>query len=105
MIKHPTLAKAIADANWGEFVRQLNYKADWAGRTVVEIDRWFPSSKRCPTKGCGYINDAMPLHVRQWVCPHCGQTHDRDVAAALNIKAAGLAVLASGATGAGAPRH
>jgi len=105
MIQHPSLAKAIADANWGEFVRQLNYKADWAGRTVVEIDRWFPSSKRCPTKGCGYINDAMPLHVRQWICPRCGQIHDRDVAAALNIKAAGLAVLASGATGAGAPRH
>jgi len=103
MLKHPTLAKAIADANWGEFVRQLNDKAEWAGRTVV--DRWLPSSKCCPTKGCGYINDAMPLHVRQWTCPQCGQVHDLDVAAALTIKAAGLVVLASGATAAEAPRH
>ncbi|MFH7564498.1 RNA-guided endonuclease InsQ/TnpB family protein [Oceanimonas smirnovii] len=101
MLKHPTLAKAIADANWGEFVRQLMYKGEWAGRTVVHIDRWFPSSKRCPTRGCGYINDSLPLTVRSWSCPSCGATHDRDVAAAINIKAAGLAVLASGATGAG----
>ena len=102
MIKHPTLAKAIADANWGEFVRQLLYKGEWAGRSVVQIDRWFPSSKRCPTKGCGYINDKLPLSVRSWTCPSCGTSHDRDIAAAINIKAAGLAVLASGATGSGA---
>lgn len=101
MLKRPTLAKAIADANWGEFVRQLMYKGEWAGRSVVQIDRWFPSSKRCPTRGCGYINDSLPLTVRSWSCPSCGATHDRDVAAAINIKAAGLAVLASGATGAG----
>ncbi|GHA21767.1 RNA-guided endonuclease InsQ/TnpB family protein [Oceanisphaera arctica] len=101
MMKCPTLAKAIADANWGEFIRQLVYKGEWAGRSVVQIDRWFPSSKRCPTKGCGYINDTLPLNVRSWSCPSCGTTHDRDVAAAVNIKAVGLAVLASGATGAG----
>ena len=101
MIKHPTLAKHIADANWGEFLRQLKYKADWSGRTVVEIDRWFPSSKRCPTQGCGYINDVLPLHIRQWKCPSCGTVHDRDIAAAQNIKAVGLAVLASGVTGSG----
>lgn len=102
MIQHPTLAKAIADANWGEFVRQLLYKGEWAGRSVVQIDRWFPSSKRCPTRGCGYINDKLPLSVRSWNCPSCGISHDRDIAAAINIKAAGLAVLASGATGSGA---
>jgi putative transposase len=102
MIKHPTLAKAIADANWGEFIRQLVYKGEWAGRSVVQIDRWFPSSKRCPTKGCGYIHDMLPLSVRSWTCPSCGTFHDRDIAAAINIKAAGLAVLASGATGSGA---
>jgi putative transposase len=102
MIKNPTLSKAIADANWGEFVRQLVYKGAWAGRSVVQIDRWFPSSKRCPTKGCGYINDKLPLSVRSWTCPSCGASHDRDIAAAINIKAAGLAVLASGATGSGA---
>lgn len=102
MIKHPTLSKAIADANWGEFVRQLLYKGEWAGRSVVQIDRWFPSSKRCPTRGCGHINDKLPLSVRSWTCPSCGTFHDRDIAAAINIKAAGLAVLASGATGSGA---
>ncbi|ADE15183.1 transposase, IS605 OrfB family [Nitrosococcus halophilus Nc 4] len=102
MIKHPRLAKPIADAHWGEFVRQLKYKAQWVGRTVVEIDRGFPSSKRCPTPGCGHINETLPLEVREWSCPSCGTVHDRDIAAAINIKTAGLAGLASGATGTGA---
>ena len=101
MIKHPTLAKHIADANWGEFVRQLKYKAEWAGRTVAELDRWFPSSKRCPTSGCGFVNDALPLQVRDWECPKCHSHHDRDIAAAINIKTAGLAGLACGASGSG----
>jgi putative transposase len=101
MIKHPTLAKHIADANWGEFVRQLMYKAEWAGRTVVELDRWFPSSKRCPTSGCGFVNESLPLNVRAWDCPKCGSHHDRDIAAAINIKTAGLAGLACGARGSG----
>lgn len=101
MIKHPTLAKHIADANWGEFVRQLKYKAEWAGRTVAELDRWFPSSKRCPTSGCGFVNDALPLQVRDWECPKCRSHHDRDIAAAINIKTAGLAGLACGASGSG----
>ncbi|MGB5598196.1 MAG: RNA-guided endonuclease TnpB family protein [Thiothrix litoralis] len=94
MIKHPTLAKHIADASWGEFTRQLAYKAHWAGRTYVEIDRFFPSSKRC--NGCGFVKENMPLDVRSWECPECGATHDRDVNAARNILAAGLAVLAFG---------
>ncbi|QTR45657.1 transposase [Thiothrix litoralis] len=94
MIKHPTLAKHIADASWGEFTRQLVYKAHWAGRTYVEIDRFFPSSKRC--NGCGFVKANMPLDVRSWECPECGATHDRDVNAARNILAAGLAVLAFG---------
>ena len=94
MIKHPTLAKHIADASWGEFTRQLAYKAHWAGRTYVEIDRFFPSSKRC--NGCGFVKANMPLDVRSWECPECGATHDRDVNAARNILAAGLAVLAFG---------
>lgn len=101
MIKHPTLAKSIADANWGELIRQLIYKGQWAGRSVVEIDRWFPSSKRCPTKRCGFVNETLPLNVRHWTCPSCGTAHDRDIAAAINIKAAGLAVFASGVTGSG----
>ncbi|QTR45043.1 transposase [Thiothrix litoralis] len=94
MIKHPKLAKHIADASWGEFTRQLEYKAHWAGRTYVEIDRFFPSSKRC--NGCGFVKANMPLDVRSWKCPECGATHDRDVNAARNILAAGLAVLAFG---------
>jgi putative transposase len=102
MIKNPNLAKHIADANWGEFVRQLHYKGVWAGRHVIEIDRWFPSSKRCSTEGCGFINESLPLNVRRWTCPKCGSHHDRDINAAKNIKAVGLTVLASGATGSGA---
>lgn len=99
MIKNPNLAKHIADANWGEFVRQLQYKADWAGRTIAVIDRFFPSSKRCPN--CGFVHETLPLSIREWDCPECSSHWDRDVAAATNIKTAGLAGLACGATGAG----
>jgi putative transposase len=94
MIRNPTLSKAIADAGWGEFVRQLAYKADWAGRSLVAIDQWFPSSKRC--SGCGHTLSSLPLSIRQWDCPECGMSHDRDINAATNIKVAGLAVLALG---------
>ena len=94
MIKNPKLAKPIADASWGEFTRQLAYKANWAGRTYVEIDRFFPSSKRCSC--CGFVKDKLLLDVRSWICPECGTTHDRDVNAARNVLAAGLAVLAFG---------
>lgn len=94
MIKNPKLAKHIADASWGEFTRQLEYKANWAGRVYVEIDRFFPSSKRCHC--CGFVSESMPLDVRSWACPECETEHDRDVNAACNIKAAGLAVLAFG---------
>ena len=96
MVKNPTLAKSINDANWGELVRQLEYKTAWYGRTVVSIDRWFPSSKRCSC--CGYTLDKLDLATRQWTCPECHATHDRDVNAARNIKAAGLAVFACGET-------
>ena len=60
MIKNPKLAKHIADANWGEFVRQLQYKAEWSGRSVAEIDRFFPSSKRCSS--CGFVIESLPCH-------------------------------------------
>ena len=96
MIRNPTLSRAIADASWGEFVRQLEYKGEWAGRSVVAIDQFFSSSKRC--SGCGYTMPKMALNVRSWICPECGANHDRDINAAKNIKAAGLAVLAHGAT-------
>ena len=94
MIKNPKLAKHIADASWGEFTRQLEYKSAWQGRTYVEIGRFFPSSKRCSC--CGFVKEKLPLDVRSWECPECGATHDRDINAARNILAAGLAVLAFG---------
>ncbi|MDJ1175699.1 RNA-guided endonuclease InsQ/TnpB family protein [Roseofilum capinflatum] len=96
MIKNHKLALSISDASWGEIVRQLEYKAEWYGRELVKIDRWFPSSKRC--SNCGHIVDKMPLNIRDWVCPDCGCNHDRDVNAAKNILAAGLAVSVCGAT-------
>lgn len=94
MIKNPKLAKHIADASWGEFTRQLAYKANWAGRTYVEIDRFFPSSKRCNC--CGYISESMPLDVRSWRCPECKTENDRDINAAKNILVEGLSMLAFG---------
>ena len=99
MMKNPKLAKHIADANWGEFVRQLKYKSEWADRTLVEIDRFFPSSKRC--HACGFFNESLPLSIREWACPDCKTHHDRDINSAKNIKTAGLAGLACGATGTG----
>lgn len=94
MIKNPKLAKHIADASWGEFTRQLEYKSGWAGRTYVEIGRFFPSSKRCSC--CGFVKENMPLDVRSWECPECKVIQDRDVNAARNILAVGLTVLAFG---------
>ena len=92
MQKNRCLSKSIADASWSEFLRQLEYKAKWYGRELVGIDRWYPSSKRC--SDCGYTAPKMPLNVRQWTCPECGSIHDRDVNAARNVLAAGLAVSA-----------
>ena len=94
MQKNHCLAKSISDASWGEFVRQLEYKALWYGRTLIGIDRWYPSSKRC--SDCGHTVPKMPLKVREWTCPECGSIHDRDINAARNVLAAGLAVSAHG---------
>jgi putative transposase len=95
MVKNHKLALAIGDASWGELVRQLEYKCDWYGRTFIKIDRWFPSSKRCGH--CGHVVEKLPLNIREWDCPKCGTKHDRDVNAAKNILAAGLAVSVCGA--------
>jgi putative transposase len=95
MVKNRKLALAISDASWGELVRQLEYKCDWYGRSFVKIDRWFPSSKRCGK--CGHIVEKLPLNLREWDCPKCDTQHDRDVNAAKNILAAGLAVKVCGA--------
>lgn len=94
MVRNHALAKAISDAGWGELVRQLEYKAVWYGRTLVKIDRWYPSSKRC--HACGHVLDSLPLDVRQWTCPACGVRNDRDINAAKNILAVGLTVNACG---------
>lgn len=94
MIKNRMLAKSIADAGWGEFVRQLDYKGDWAGRQLVKIDQWYPSSKTC--SGCGHMLQKLALSTRSWTCPMCGEEHDRDTNAAKNIRAVGLTVLACG---------
>jgi putative transposase len=94
MQKNRCLGKSISDAGWSEFLRQLEYKARWYGRELIGIDRWYPSSKRCSE--CGHIVSKMPLNVREWACPECGTVHDRDVNAARNVLAAGLAVSARG---------
>lgn len=94
MVKNHKLAGSISDAGWGELVRMLDYKCAWYGRTLVKIDRWFPSSKRCGS--CGHIVESLPLAVREWECPHCHAVHDRDINAARNILAAGQAVTVCG---------
>jgi putative transposase len=94
MVKNHALAKAISDVGWGEFVRQLDYKARWYGRTFVKIDRWYPSSKTC--SACRHVLDTLALECRFWTCPACGTFHDRDVNAAQNVLAEGLSVSASG---------
>lgn len=88
MMRNHKLAKAIADASWSEFVRQLEYKADWYGRTIVKVSRWYPSSQICSS--CGTVTGKKPLHIRKWTC-NCGASHDRDINAAININTAGLA--------------
>ena len=95
MVKNRSLARAISDAAWAEFRSMLEYKAAWYGRKLIAVDRWFPSSKLC--SHCGTLQDRMPLHVRTWTCSDCGTTHDRDVNAAKNLLAAGLAVTVCGA--------
>jgi putative transposase len=95
MVRNHSLARAISDAAWYEMRAMLEYKCDWYGRDLVVIDRWRPTSKTC--SACGQIARAIPLSVRAWACESCGTAHDRDVNAAINIRAAGLAVLACGA--------
>jgi putative transposase len=91
MVKNHSLAKAISDVGWSEFVSQLEYKARWYDRNLVKIDKWYPSSKRC--FDCGHILETLPLDIRIWTCPECGVVHNRDVNAAKNIHAVGLTVL------------
>jgi putative transposase len=90
MVRNRHLARAISDCGWGEFRRQLAYKCERAGRELVVIDRWYPSSKTC--SACGHRLAELSLSTRHWTCPSCRSRHDRDINAAENILAAGLAV-------------
>ncbi len=85
------LAKAISDVGWGTFVNFLGYKLEKEGKILVEIDRWFPSSKLC--SNCHYQIGELPLDVKAWNCPNCGIHHDRDGNAAINIRAEGIRML------------
>ncbi len=104
MMANRHLARSIADMSFFEFRRQLEYKATWRGGEVVVAGRWFASSKTC--SHCGYKLEALPLSTRCWACPACGQGHDRDVNAAINLRdyAVSSTVSACGGEGAGAGR-
>ena len=90
MVKNHKLAKAILDSSWSTFTTMLAYKAEWYGKTLVKIDRWYPSSKTC--SGCNHLltKAELPLSLRSWDCPSCLQTNDRDINASINILNEGL---------------
>lgn len=88
MVRNHYLAKSISDSGWGEFVRQCEYKGKWYGCHVSQVDRFFPSSKRCAD--CGFVVQSLSLSCREWTCPSCGAIHDRDENAAINILAFGI---------------
>jgi putative transposase len=90
MVRNHSLARAISDCGWGTFRQMIEYKAARYGRHVIVIDRWYPSSKTC--SACGHLLAQLSLSTRHWQCPSCGTRHDRDINAAKNILAAGLAV-------------
>ena len=88
MIKNHNLALSIADVGWSSFIRMLQYKADWYGNNIIQINRFEPTSKTCHV--CKTINKDLTLKDRNWICKNCKTQHDRDLNAAINIKKAGL---------------
>ena len=89
MLKNHKLARSVSDVSWSQFTTMLQYKADWYGKDIIKIDRFFASSQLCNV--CGYKNtETKDLSVRLWVCPACGTSHDRDVNASINILNEGL---------------
>jgi putative transposase len=93
LVENGTVARAISDAAWTDLRSMLEYKCAWYGRELVVVDRWFPSGKLCGN--CGTVRQKLPPNVREWTCA-CGAVHDRDVNAARNVLAAGLAASACG---------
>lgn len=94
MLKNGKLSKAISDCGWYEFTRQLEYKAEWNGRVYIKVSRYFSSSQLC--NKCGYRNKVTKnLGVRFWECPNCGELHDRDMNASINVLSEGLRILHS----------
>jgi putative transposase len=91
MVRNHNLAASISDVGWGMFTNFLAYKLEKKGGMLVEIDRWFPSSKLC--SNCYHQIDELPLDVREWTCCHCGTRHDRDGNAATNIREEGIRML------------
>ena len=91
MLRNHKLAGSIQELNFGEFKRMLEYKANWYGRKLVFVDRFYPSSKTC--NHCGYVNKKLKLSDRQWVCPNCGEIIERDYNAALNIRDEGVRLI------------
>lgn len=83
MIRNRKLAKHISDAGWGTFLWMLGYKSEWYGKTLVTVDRFYPSSKTCGD--CGFINQSLMLEDRKWTCTNCDSKHDRDLNASRNI--------------------
>ena len=94
MVKNRKLSKAISDVGWGMFVNFIDYKLQQRSGKLIEIGRFFPSSKTC--SGCGYLMDELSLDIREWDCPNCNTDHDRDGNAALNIRNEGIRILTEG---------
>lgn len=91
MVKNHKLAQAISDVSWGTLVSMLKYKASWHERQVIQVDRFYPSSKTC--SNCHHLMPSMDLSIREWICPSCETHHDRDVNAAKNILRQGLNIM------------
>jgi putative transposase len=92
MLRNHKLAKSISDVSWSSFVTKLQYKADWYGRKIIKIDKWFPSSQICSE--CGHQDGKKSLEIREWTCPICHAHHDRDINASINILTEGLRIQA-----------